>query len=70
MEWVGVAALGIVVAVCMFVIPLMARRVERDAYRLPPERFGWFHEHVDRERKDPKRRAQPRAREGESEADT
>jgi hypothetical protein len=45
----------VVLALAMFVMPLMARKLERESCRLPPDRFGWFHEHVDRERKEPKR---------------
>ena len=66
-DWVTPVAFIVAIALALFVVPRAARHVaERDAAL----REGWAHPHVDRERKEPRRAQQQRAREGETEGDT
>jgi ABC-type nickel/cobalt efflux system permease component RcnA len=58
-EIVSVIVLVLLVLVSCWYVPRVARRIERDAYKLDPQRFGWLHDHVDHVRHEPK----PRKRE-------
>jgi hypothetical protein len=54
MDWVTPVAFIVALALAMFVVPRMARRIERESYERDPTRTGWYHPHVDRDRKEPR----------------
>lgn len=67
MDWVTPLAFIVALFLALFIVPRAARRIERESFRRasPSEREGWYHPHVDRDRKEPKRKHTPREPESE-----